>query len=123
MPVSWAFQNSILVVTIVEEYEYREFIEALIQAYDNPEFTKTTAVLIDARQSRSTLSGADMQATKRTIIGRRPASHTGKWAMVTGPEPLRFGIGRMAALTMESMGVKAEVFTDLDAALKFLRPA
>jgi hypothetical protein len=57
----------------------------------------------------------------RRILGQRPAGHAGKWAAVTNAEPLRFGSARMGGLTMRSLGLEVQIFTDVDAALAYLR--
>lgn len=121
MPVSSELQNGILLVTVVGDYANDELVGAITRGYKDPSFTATTPVLIDGRRSSAAPNSQDVQHISRRIVGQRPAGHTGKWAIITSTEPLRFGVGRMASLTMESMGVPVEVFTDPDAALKYVK--
>lgn len=120
MPVYSKFQSGILVAIAVGQFTYDEFVEAVVHGYTDPSFTEKTPVLIDARESKADLTSADVHNISSRILGRRPAGHIGRWALVTSTEPLRFGIARMGALTMQSLGVPMEVFTDLRAALDYL---
>ena len=115
------FQNDTFVVTIWGDFTHGELRNAIIAGYSDPRFTANTPVLVDSTRSVAIPSGADVQESSRIILGRRPAGHTGKFAIVTRSEPLRFGLARMAALTMESLGTTMAVFEERDAALKFLR--
>jgi hypothetical protein len=121
MPVSSEFQNGILIVTPCGAYEADELVDVIKNGYTAPEFAQTTHVLVDARQSAANPSSDEMQQTCRRIIGQCPAGHKGKWAVVTGTDPLRFGIGRMSSLVMKNLGISVEVFTEMDAALTFMR--
>ena len=121
MPISYEFRDEILVVRIMGDYESADFTRTIAQGYTDPRFLRTTPILIDARESESSITGDEMQRIKRRIIGQLPAGHEGKWAMVTRTDPLRYGIGRMAGLVMESMGVPAVIFTDIEEARIFLR--
>jgi hypothetical protein len=120
MPVSWEFQHGIFIVTATGNYAADELVQAIGKGYSDPEFVQTTPVLVDARQSAANPSSEDVRQTCRRIIGRRPPGHIGKWAIVTGHDPLRFGIGRMGSLTMETLGISVEVFTEMDAALTYV---
>jgi hypothetical protein len=111
MPVSSQFQGQVFVVSMIGHYAYDDLAQAIISAYSHPNFTATTSVLVDARQSEANPSSDDVRHTSQKVVGRRPAGHSGKWAVLVGQGPLRFGIGRMGALTMGSLGVPMEVFT------------
>ena len=64
---------------------------------------------------------ADMRRISKRVLARRPARHTGKWATLAASDPLRYGIARMGALNMQSLGVPMAVFTDYDAAIRHLK--
>jgi hypothetical protein len=120
VPVTSEFQNGIFVVTVVGDFGPGELTGAIVAGYSDPYFAADTPVLVDTRRSVAVPSGADVHQSSRSILGRRPAGHTGRFAIVTRSEPLRFGLARMAALTMESLGATMAVFHEPDAALKFL---
>ena len=120
VPITSEFQNETFVVTILGDFAPGELTEAIISAYSDPHFMASTPILVDTRRSLANPSGADMRDASRTILGRRPAGHTGRFAIVTRSEPLRFGLARMATLNMESFGATMAVFHETDAALKFL---
>lgn len=115
------FQNDTFVVTIWGDFLPGQLKDAIVAGYSDPRFTANTAILVDSTRSLAIPSAADVQGASRIILGRRPVGHTGKFAIVTRSEPLRFGLARMAALTMESLGATMAVFQERDAALKFLR--
>src|SRR5690242_13351938 len=105
MPVSAKFQDGIFVVTPVGDYGCDDLVTAITNGYADPNFGQTTAVLVDARESSANPTSDDVHHTCRRILGQRPPGHIGKWAVVTSKDPLRFGIGRMGSLTMQSLGV------------------
>ena len=121
MPVSSEFQDGIFRITPVGDYQSDDLVAAITQGYSNPKFVQTTPLLVDTRQSAANPSSDDVQQTCRRILGHRPPGHIGKWAIVTGTDPLRFGIGRMGSLTMQSLGVPVEVFTEMAPALAYVR--
>jgi hypothetical protein len=123
MPVSSEFQDEIFVVKVVGEYTYDEYVDAVVCGFSDPRFTSATPVLVDSRESEASPSSEDVRVVGRRILGQRPSGHAGKWAAVTNPEPLRFGSARMGGLTMRSLGLEVQVFTDVDAALAYLRRA
>jgi hypothetical protein len=119
MPIASAFQDETLLLCVVGEYPRGQIAETIIAAYSDPRFTSETAVLIDAREAQADPSAADVRDSARRILGQRPAGHVGKWAILVRNDPLQFGLARMAALTMESLGVSMGAFTDMDAALTY----
>lgn len=121
MPVSSEFQDGILIVTPAGAYQADELVDVMKNGYTAQEFGETTPVLVDTRQSAANPSSEEVQQTCRRILGQRPAGHKGKWALVTGTDPLRFGIGRMSSLVMRNLGISVEVFTEMEAALAYIR--
>src|SRR5689334_21854283 len=93
MPVSSEFQHGIFVVTATGSYEAEELVGVMKKGYAAPKFAQTTHVLVDTRKSAANPSSEDVQQMCRRIIGQRPPGHMGKWVVVTGTDPLRFGIG------------------------------
>ena len=121
MPIACEFQDGLLLLTISGDYPLRELVDGIISAYSNPKFTTSTSVLMDARQSTANRSSEDVWLSSQKLVGQQPAGYVGKWAIVVGDGPFRFALGRMGALTMESMGVPMAAFTDVNAALEYLR--
>lgn len=120
MPAVSEFQNATFVVSVWGDFAPGELRDAIISGYSDPRFRVDTPILVDTTRSLAMPSGADVIESSRIIFGRRPTGHTGKFAIVTRNEPLRFGLARMATLTMESFGAAMAVFQETDAALKFL---
>ena len=108
-------------IAAVGEYACDDLITAITEGYSDPHFGQTTAVVFDARQSAANPSSEEIQQASRRILGQRPVGHIGKWAVVTIADPLRFGIARMGSLTMESLGVPVQVFTEMNSALEYVR--
>ena len=120
MSVSSEFQNGILIVTTSGAYQPDELVEVIKKGYKAPEFLQTTHVLVDTRYSAANPSSEEVQQTCRRIAGQRPPGHAGKWALVTGTDPLRYGIGRMGSLVMQNLGIPVEVFTEMESALAYI---
>ena len=120
MPIFSEFQDDIFRVKIVGNFAAGELLEAFLAGFADPRFTASTAIFVDARLSSANPSGKDVSRSSERIAASRPIGHSGKWAIVTSTTPVRFGLGRMAALTMESIGVPMAVFTEMDAALEYL---
>ena len=121
MPVTSDFQDEIFVVKIVGEYTYDEYVDAIVRGFSDPRFTNATPVLVDSRESEASPTSEELRDVGRRILGQRPADHVGKWAAVTKSEPLRFGSARMGSLTMRSLGLEVQIFTDMDPAIAYLR--
>lgn len=121
MPISSAVQDGLLTVTIVGEHLYEEVVEVVVRASADPNFSHATPVLLNARQWLGNPSSDEVWDGNRRIFSRRPDGHVGKWAILASAEPFRFGIARMIALTLESMGLSGAAFTDAEAALDYLR--
>lgn len=121
MPVTSDFQDEVFVVSVVGEYTYDEYVDSIVRGFSDPRFTSTTPVLVDSRESEASPTSEALRDVGRRILGQRPADHVGKWAAVTRSEPLRFGSARMGGLTMQSLGLEVQIFTDPDAALAYLR--
>ena len=120
MPVLSEVQNSTFIVTLIGDLEGGQLIDAIVAGYSDPRFTVTSSILVDVRQSLANPSSEDMYQACKRILGPRPPGHRGKWAILVRNEPLRFGLGRMAAGRMGSLGVEMAVFTEMDAALRYL---
>jgi hypothetical protein len=121
MPIHTEFHDGILRLSIAGLPPRGEVVEIFLAACSDPRFTAETAVLIDARESQANPSSADLHEYARRIIRRCPVGYAGKWAVVVRKEPLQFGLGRMGALTMESAGIPMAAFTEMDAALTYLK--
>lgn len=121
MPITYTFHGNAVVVTVEGILQPGQLIETITSAYNDPQFMLKTSVLVDVRQSAANPTSAEVQQASRVIVGRRPPGHVGRWAILTSREPMRFGNGRMAALTMESLGVPMGVFTEIEPALDYLR--
>ena len=121
MPVTSEFQDGTFVVTVLGDFASGELRAAIVAGYSDPRFTRETPVLLDTRRSLAIPSSADVMHSSQVILGRRPAGHIGRFAIITRNDPLRFGLARMASLTMENMGATMAVFHEAGAALNFLR--
>ena len=120
MGISSEFQDGLFIVNIDGEYGPEDLVRVVAQGFKDPRFTQSTPVLLNAYLSSTNPPGAYIQRTTREIIDQRPTGHYGKWAIVAGNSPWRFGLARMRALWMDSLGVGMEVFTDTKPALDYL---
>lgn len=125
MPVRWEWRESILMITTIGPYANDELAKAFGEMRSHERFVRGTPLLFDARDSKAELNRADIDwrvgplanALKRDGFGPLIAF------VVTDREPHRFGIARMVQTLTEAKGFEIEVFTDVDAALRWMRSA
>lgn len=71
-------------------------------------------LLFDVRRSSESRSADDLRDIAGVIAAHR--AHLSGRATVVAADPLHYGMGRMFAVFMESLGLSCEVFTDPDEA-------
>ena len=96
-----------------------DIMDAAARVYGDPQFQCGMSTLLDVRGARPAVTADKV----RTIVGF--VSHNlerrgkGRCAVVTGRE-VDYGMARMAHVYMEAIGIKLMVFTDLEAAERWL---
>src|SRR5580765_2986478 len=120
MPVTYSISSSLLLMTAVGEYEPRDLTRTFLAALNDPACPAHVALLLDVRPSSmlATRSMDDIRAIGQ-FLGPYSERIGGRCAVVTGTE-VQYGLGRMGSIYMESVGVEAGIFRDMDAAREWL---
>lgn len=120
MPVTYLFEDRILIVECRGEYSPAELESAWDQAVQDPRFNEGTEVCLDVRESASLAqrSTRDLRRTSNWFAAQA-AMVNHRCALLTRPG-IQFGLMRMASVWVGFKGTAAGVFTDRDKAFSWL---
>ena len=120
MPVTWHFDNRIIVLDMRGEYGIDALQEALLGALDDTRCPSDAVLLFDMQHSESIRerSAEDVRAMAR-FLARHAARFGNRLAMLVGND-LAYGLMRVGAVHAEAAGVEPMVFRDADAARGWL---
>ncbi|HEY7390288.1 MAG TPA: hypothetical protein VH640_17355 [Bryobacteraceae bacterium] len=120
MPVTWTFQDSILVLTLVGEYTFEEPVDAVNTAIEDPRFRRGTSLLIDARQSTTRRSSEEFRGRSVWMASLLAKGLSPRCAIVVSSAVHQYGMARMAGIYLDLQGMTLEIFTELAEALDWL---
>jgi hypothetical protein len=123
MPVTWEFQQPVLVLKLVGSYDYAEPVNAVGEAMRDPAFRPGTMLLVDARLSTTRRSSEDLRERAIWMASLTAKGIASRCALVINSQPHQFGVARMAAAHIESRGMQFEIFTDIAKASEWLHDA
>jgi hypothetical protein len=120
MPVTWAFDDRIVVMKMVGRYGTGDLKDAILAALDDPACPSAPVLMFDLRASESVQRRtaeeirdiAQFLAARASRFGRR-------LAMVTAGAA-QFGLMRMGSVIAEQGGLPGEVFRGYDEAKTWL---
>ena len=124
MPVSYTFEDRIVVLRAEGRYPAAELRTAARAAFSDPEGPAAVGLfdglLIDARGSLSLRerSWAELRHTAHMLAPL--VNHFGSRIAMVATSDLDYGLLRVAAVTLEGDGADAAVFRDVDAAREWL---
>jgi hypothetical protein len=120
MPVTYSISSNLLLMTAAGEYEPQDLPRTFLAALNDPACPDHVALLLDVRPSSmlATRSMDDIRAIGQ-FLGPYTERIGGRCAVVTGTE-VQYGLGRMGSIYMESVGIEARIFRDMDAAREWL---
>lgn len=126
MPITHAFDASILVIRMEGHYTVSDLEQAVLAGLADPHLPTDAVLMFDLSESRALRDRPteDVRAMAR-FLARQRARYGARLAMVA-PGDLAFGLMRLGAVTAEGGGVAAEVFRDYATARAWLlseRPA
>ena len=120
MPVTYSIKSHLLLMEASDEYPASELPRTFLAALSDPACPAQVALLLDVRQSRSLAKRtADEIRAVSVFLGPHARRIGGRCAVVVGSE-VQFGLGRMGSVHAEAVGVKAEIFRDLEPGLEWL---
>ena len=121
MPVSYAFDERIVVVRAEGDYSEVDLEDTILAALTDPRRPHDVALLMDVSGSSTFRDRPtdDFRGTARFLARHR--LRYGSRVAIVAPSDLAFGLMRMAAVTAEAGGVMTEVFREWAPARAWLR--
>jgi hypothetical protein len=120
MPVSWETRDSVLIVTVIEDWSGGGPAAAIAEAMADPAFKPGTPLLLDVRQSSMNPSGEEVRSRAEWLSTLRTKGLSKHLAVVMGTKAYQMGLARMAQFFCESREMDLQVFTDMEAAMTWL---
>ena len=120
MPVTYSIRSNLLLMTAAGEYAPQDLPRTFLAALNDPACPDPVALLLDVRASSmlATRSMDDIRAIGQ-FLGSYAERIGGRAAVVTGTE-VQYGLGRMGSVYMESVGIEAGIFRDMESAMEWL---
>ena len=120
MPVTYAFDDSIVVIRMEGQYTVPDLEQAILAGLGDSHLPTDAVLMCDLSESRALRDRPteDVRGMARFLVRHR-ARYGSRLAMVA-PNDLAFGLMRLGAVTAEAGGVAAEVFRDYAAARAWL---
>ncbi len=119
MAVQYDIQNGVLFLRLAPE-GFAHLRDALTAAAGDPASRPGMPLLLDLRGESPRVRYQDVR-WRVEILAEMQKQFGPRWAFLTDPEPVRVGIGQMFAVFSRVHGLTVRVFSDLDAALAWLR--
>jgi hypothetical protein len=121
MSVSWEIRGRVVVLATEGGYEREELVSAVEACLADPGFKQGLFLLFDGRRSTAPLSTADIEWRVSWASTLPQKGFSSRIAIVAGPEPHRFGVGRMLSMRLEGDNVSLSIFRDFDEAVAWLQ--
>lgn len=117
---TWRFEGSILILTLPKYHGMSDMAHAINEALADINFRPGTSLLFDARLSEAKPTGAEVSNRAAWLASLRSKGISLRCAFVIRPQAFRYGLARMMGLNLDTLGMEAEIFTTMDAALRWL---
>src|SRR5262245_47121952 len=117
MPVTWEIRGDRLRLVVAGERTFEDLERVLPEILASPLLRPGLSVLVDVRGARSNPSAEEIRdrATRMAPFLAQGA-FAPRCAIVTGPDPHRYGVNRSLAAVAAGVGVKVGVFQEIDEA-------
>jgi hypothetical protein len=117
--IQYAVEDGVLVLWAASE-GFAYLRDALRAAQADPAARVRMPLLIDTRSEPSGIRYEDIHS--RVLILAEMRERFGhRWAILTGTESVRVGVGRMFRVFSEAEGLEVGMFADKDEALQWLK--
>jgi hypothetical protein len=120
MPVTWELRGLVLVVTLSGEYALTEGKQAVAEALADPAFRPGTTLLIDARRSLANPPAEEVRERAEWLASLTARGFAPRCAIVTSPEPFRYGLSRMLSTYADHAGLEIGLFASVEEATEWL---
>ena len=120
MPVVWEVQQSVIIVSTNGHYRGSELLAAIDEATRR---TPGLPLLFDSRAALGYLTPQEIGRRTQWIAGAHRQGLISRCAVLVPPNPYRVQVADLSAAELRKLGVETLVFTDGDAALRWLKGA
>jgi hypothetical protein len=120
MPVSYTFDDRIIVVHLVGHYSSGEMLETVVASLNDPELPRNPMLMLDLRASQSMPErSAEEVRSRARDLAVHGAGFGHRIAMIA-PTDLAYGMMRIASAAAAAGGLFTKVFRDFEAARAWL---
>ena len=121
MPVTYDFDDNILALRMVGEYQPSDIRTALVAAIESPDHLGITGLLVDVRQSESIARRTlgDLTAIVGFLVYHARA-YGGRVALLASTD-IGYGMVRLADVDLVTGGVATRTFRELRDAMQWLK--
>jgi hypothetical protein len=120
MPVRYSFEGNLFRMDLEGHYTPQEMMETLEAGLADPLLPADARFLLDVRESAELARrSAELIRTIAEFFAVRAERLGNCCAILTG-SPVQYGLARVGASAIESLGVNVEVFSSLDEAVSWL---
>ena len=121
MPVTWEIRGSRLRLAVTGGYTLDELEQLAVEILGSPLFRPGLTALVDVRLGTSNPSTEVIREHAMRLAPYMPRfAFSRQCAIVTGPDPHRYGINRSLASFGSQAGFDVRVFHEIDEALGWL---
>ena len=120
MPVTWAFQDEVLTVSVIGDYTFAEMRQAVADALAALGRAAVPAILFDGRSSLAVMSPDEIRARADWMASLLATQLTARCALLIGPSPYRRRLVDAGLTHLGLAGAGLTVFTDLEEARRWL---
>ena len=120
MPVSWEIRDSVLIVSVIEDWSGRGPATAIAEAMTDPAFKPGMSLLLDVRQSSMNPSGEEVRSGAEWLSALSTKGLSKHLAVVVGTKAYQMGVARMAQFFLGNREMDLQVFTDMEVAIRWV---
>jgi hypothetical protein len=117
--IQYEIVDGVLILRVAEE-GFAFLRDGLHAAAHEPAARPRMPILLDLRTAPAIHRYEDVRWRVQTLVEMRERFGP-RWAFLTGPGPVRIGVGKMFEVFSRIEGVDVGVFAERDTALKWLR--
>jgi hypothetical protein len=120
MPVSWEIRDSVLIVTVIDDWSGGGPATAIVEAMADPAFKPGTSLVLDVRQSRMNPAAGEVRSRTGWLSDLSTKGLSKHLAVVVGTKAYQMGVARMAQIFLQSREMDLQIFTDMEPAISWV---
>ena len=120
MPVRYSFEGRLFRIDLEGSYTPQDMMESLEAGLADPLFPEDARFLLDVRESNELAQRPAEQIRTIAEFFALRAERVGNCCAILTGSPVQYGLARVGAAAIESLGVDVEVLSSFDEALTWL---